>query len=553
VLGDATLLGDARNEIRLDLLLDEMLASRRGGDRRGAIDAPASIIELRDTARRLRAASQWSPLPEGRLTVRQALLVATQQGAHVGNAGRAAWRRASVWLSGTAIVAILTVWTFAAGMGDRQPVLGPAHALRLVLERSQLALAPHPARYALSYDFPAIQLPAGSARTSIQGRVGGLPVTLSVTPATGTCAPGTACGTFTVAPTQLPDAAGAKFGTMSGTFGCGADGACTFAFAEMTGVFATIEQPTLSMGAIGQRHGRLTTKLASLKDWVSTVASAGQKLQAEALLPAGLTVKDLTTAAAANGAALHDGGGGQSTGNNSGPQNSTNVDDTRGGGSPRRGSPASSPTGAGAAAGPKGGAVQPGPGARSSTPGGPHSTRRGEPHSAPAGQDRVHTDGTNVGVAGGARPGASHSADPDAGQANGASPRGRHGLNATRDRDPASPSASSGDDDRGPANTGQREVNHNERTGSGVHDSGHRAGSAGQGSTGGGGAGGGRTTSVRGKSDRGKGNGDKADGDKGDGDKGDGDKGDGGKGDGGKGDGGSDGGGKGGGGKGGGG
>lgn len=550
MLGDATLLGDARSEIRLDLLLDEMLAGRRGKNRRGAIAAPASIIELRDTARRLRAASLWTPLPEGRLTVRQALLVATQHGANLGSAGRAAWRRAGIWLSGTAIVAILTVWSFAAGMGDHQPELGPAHALRLLLQRSQLALAPHPARYALSYDFPAIQLPAGSATTSIQGRVGGLPVTLSVTPATGTCASTTACGTFTVAPAQLPGAAGAEFGKMSGTFGCGADGACTFAFAEMTGVFATIEQPALSVGAIGQRHGRLTTKLASLKDWVSTVASAGQKLQAEALLPAGLTIKDLTTAAGANGAALHGGGGGQSGGNNSGPQNSTNVDDTRGGGSARSGSPASSPTGA--AAGPTAGAVQPGPGARSSTPGGPHSTRHGETHSAPAGQGGVHADGTNVGGARGTGPGASQSTEAGAGQANGASPRSRHGLNAARDRDPASPSASSGDDDRGPVSTGQREVNHNQHTGSGVHDSGHRAGSTGPGSAGGGGAGGGRTTSGGGKHDGGRGDADKSGGDKGDGDKGDGGNGDGGKGDGGNGGGGDGGGGKGGGGKGGG-
>src|SRR5690348_4916053 len=100
-------------ESQLESLLGELLDKEPSAHRPG-IEAPREIVELRDAARRLRAASQWMPLPEGRLAVRRALLATADQ--NRAGLGRASWRRAGLWLSMAAVAAVV-VGAFSLGAG----------------------------------------------------------------------------------------------------------------------------------------------------------------------------------------------------------------------------------------------------------------------------------------------------------------------------------------------------------------------------------------------------------------------------------------------------
>ena len=55
---------DPLNESQLEVLLRELLDKEGTAPPGPSIEAPREIAELRDAARRLRAASQWMPLPE---------------------------------------------------------------------------------------------------------------------------------------------------------------------------------------------------------------------------------------------------------------------------------------------------------------------------------------------------------------------------------------------------------------------------------------------------------------------------------------------------------
>ena len=78
------------DEVQLETLLRGLLGRSEPKGALGPAAALSDIAELRDTARLLRAASQWVPLPEGRLAVKRALMAMAQQSLHHTIAGRAA-------------------------------------------------------------------------------------------------------------------------------------------------------------------------------------------------------------------------------------------------------------------------------------------------------------------------------------------------------------------------------------------------------------------------------------------------------------------------------
>jgi hypothetical protein len=295
---------DPLGESQLEGLLRELL-EREGSDRpRPDIEVPREIAELRDAARRLRAASQWMPLPEGRFAVRRALLATAAQGENHAGLSRAPWRRASLWLS-LAAVAAFAVGAFGLGAGALNvlvPPSSPVYGLRLMLDQARGTFVPghpNPGQYALSYQFPAVQIPAvGGVTSTAAGKVGGLPAALALT-AAGTCATGGPCGRFVVSLAGLSTPASAKFGELRGTFACGPDG-CTLALVKATGVFARVSAPHVSVSGGRVSEGRLTAKMASRGEWVAEVAMAAESLEAGGMLPAGMTVSDLVNDADTN-------------------------------------------------------------------------------------------------------------------------------------------------------------------------------------------------------------------------------------------------------------
>ena len=96
---------DALGETQLEVLIRELLGGA-GSEGMGAAGATSEIAELREMARRLRVARQRVALPEGRLAVRRALLATAEESRMNVGLGRAAWRRAGLWLSMAAVVAI---------------------------------------------------------------------------------------------------------------------------------------------------------------------------------------------------------------------------------------------------------------------------------------------------------------------------------------------------------------------------------------------------------------------------------------------------------------
>jgi hypothetical protein len=313
-------------------LLGELLDGERAGGHAVSDIAP-DIVELRDMARLLRAASHSVPLPEGRLVVRRTLLATAQQGRPEEIPARAAWRRTGRWLSVAATLGmIVAAFSLGAGLldgvGSRS---NPLYGLRLAVDRARLALIPHwtqgtgsPARsaqartveideiaasgfsrpagavgYPLTYRFAGVTIPSRSGEEiTVEGTVGGLPVTLSLTAASG-CPAGTTCGVFEAWVTPLRGTlASAEFGQMRGTFICAA-AECKLTLVSKTGIFNKINATVLPANA-GTTARLVETSIASLGDWVATVEQAAARLKSEGLLPAGVTVTDLVSDAATN-------------------------------------------------------------------------------------------------------------------------------------------------------------------------------------------------------------------------------------------------------------
>jgi hypothetical protein len=213
-----------------------------------------------------------------------------------------------------AAVAAVVVGAFGLGAGALNALVppgSPMYNLRLVLDQARGAFVlghPNPGQYALSYQFPAVQLPAaGGVTRTANGTIGGLPTTLTLT-ATEACGTGGPCGRFVVSLAGLSTPASAKFGELKGTFACAPD-RCTLAMAQATGVFAQVNSPRVSVSAARVSEGRLMVKMASRGDWVAAVAMAAYALQTDGMLPVGLTVQDLVGKAAANDQKSRNGGG----------------------------------------------------------------------------------------------------------------------------------------------------------------------------------------------------------------------------------------------------
>lgn len=138
-------------ETQLEILLHELL--ERDGSAsvaRADLEFSREIVELRDMARLLRAASQWVPLPEGRTAVRRALLAAARERPAAKEPAPAAWRRTSRWLAAAGMAMMLMM---AVGLGTGLPHVlgspaGPLYGLRLQMDAARVALAPTAVRKA---------------------------------------------------------------------------------------------------------------------------------------------------------------------------------------------------------------------------------------------------------------------------------------------------------------------------------------------------------------------------------------------------------------------
>jgi hypothetical protein len=137
-------------ETQLEILLRELLERDASATAAPAeLEFSREIVELRDMARLLRAASQWVPLPEGRTAVRRALLAAARERA-AKEPAPAAWRRTSRWLAAAGMAMMLMM---AVGLGTGLPHVlgspaGPLYSLRLQMDAARVALAPTAVRKA---------------------------------------------------------------------------------------------------------------------------------------------------------------------------------------------------------------------------------------------------------------------------------------------------------------------------------------------------------------------------------------------------------------------
>lgn len=136
------------SEEQLERLLRGLLEDEQGGVAEAAV--PAEILEMREMAQRVRAASQWMPLPEGRVAVRRALVATAQQQEQLrGGRGRTAWRwwqpRGVGILAGAAAVLVLV---FGLGAGTLDGLVlpsSPLYGVRLQLDEVRVWLVPTPA------------------------------------------------------------------------------------------------------------------------------------------------------------------------------------------------------------------------------------------------------------------------------------------------------------------------------------------------------------------------------------------------------------------------
>jgi hypothetical protein len=121
-------------EAELERLLRDLLDEEPLGSGGTAGEVCPEALELRDMARRLRAATQWVPLPEGRQALRRALL------AGAGMRGR----RTRGWTLGAA-AALLVAFGLGAGWvhGAATPS-SPWYDLKLAVEDLQIAVLPTP-------------------------------------------------------------------------------------------------------------------------------------------------------------------------------------------------------------------------------------------------------------------------------------------------------------------------------------------------------------------------------------------------------------------------
>lgn len=135
---------EAELESQLRALLDEEPGD--GAARPSHADAPPAILGLVETARLMRAVTQWVPLPEGRTAVRRALLTTAAE--HPSRPRASAWRQGGWGLIGAGAAAAATfIVAFGLGAGALDGFGFPGSGLydaRLRVDAIRVALMPSP-------------------------------------------------------------------------------------------------------------------------------------------------------------------------------------------------------------------------------------------------------------------------------------------------------------------------------------------------------------------------------------------------------------------------
>lgn len=132
-------------ELQLELLLRELLEGEGAATPVGAVQIESG--ELRDIARRVRAASQWPPLPEGRFVVRRVLIMTAEQARTP--EGRV--RPARSWpVGGLAMAAAMTMLALVFGLqagllGGLGAPSSPLYGFRIALDEVGITFVPTPA------------------------------------------------------------------------------------------------------------------------------------------------------------------------------------------------------------------------------------------------------------------------------------------------------------------------------------------------------------------------------------------------------------------------
>ncbi len=133
-------------EAQLESLLRALLDEEPGDGAARPSYAPPAILELVETARLMRAVTQWVPLPEGRAAVRRALLTTATE--HLSRARASAWRPGGRGLIGVGAAAAATlILAFGLGAGALDGFGLPGSGLydaRLQVDAIRVALMPSP-------------------------------------------------------------------------------------------------------------------------------------------------------------------------------------------------------------------------------------------------------------------------------------------------------------------------------------------------------------------------------------------------------------------------
>ncbi len=133
---------EAQLEALLSVLLDEEGSAEALSAAQGV---SPDLLELSETARLLRSASEWAPLPEGRNAVRRAL-VATAQQSRFGRVRPLAhwWTGWRVLAPAMAAALIVAFGLGAAVLDGLAPPGSPLYGVRLEMDAVRVAFVPTP-------------------------------------------------------------------------------------------------------------------------------------------------------------------------------------------------------------------------------------------------------------------------------------------------------------------------------------------------------------------------------------------------------------------------
>ena len=126
--------------IKLEILLRVLEGSEALPEQ---MEVTPELTALRDTARRLRAASQSAALPAGHQVVRRVLQVAARNSDHQAAPPRGTWRWARLWLSTAMAAAVVGAFGLGAGALDALVLpSSPGYGLRLTIDRARDVFTP---------------------------------------------------------------------------------------------------------------------------------------------------------------------------------------------------------------------------------------------------------------------------------------------------------------------------------------------------------------------------------------------------------------------------